>query len=35
MGRKGDLRDVILVGFEGLPFDALGVVGVEVGVDRF
>jgi hypothetical protein len=33
VGRKGDLRDAIFVGFKGLPFDVLGgVEGVE-GVD--
>lgn len=29
VGRKGDLRDAILVSFDGVPFDVLGVEGVD------
>lgn len=35
VGRKGDLREAILVGFDGVPFDVLGVEGVEGRVDLF
>lgn len=29
VGRKGDLRDAISVGFEGVPFEELGVGVIE------